>query len=130
MEDKTKKTTVATTSENAEKGGHTGNGKSVESTAAKKPSGIDDTDKYLAMEQPGISYTKDTNPTKNSDTLDYLDNQENDEWSEDGGNSRNSDAFNQDEDFLEDNLDLDEDQNQSISSDDDDFEESNERYTN
>lgn len=90
----------------------------------------DETDKYLAIEQPGISYTKDTNPTSNSDRLDYIGNEENEEWSEEGGNSRNSDAFNQDDDLLEDNLDLDEDQNQSISSDDDDFEESNERYTN
>lgn len=87
-------------------------------------------DKYLAMEQPGVTYTKDTNPTTNSDQYNYLDNNEDEEWSEEGGNSKNSDAFNQDEALLEDNIDLDEDQSQSISSDDEDFEESNERYTN
>lgn len=90
----------------------------------------DDTDKYLAMEQPGVSYTEDTNPTENSDFEDYSDSADHESWSEEGGNSKNSDAFNQDDYILEDNLDLDEDQNQSISSDDEDFEESNERYTN
>ena len=91
---------------------------------------IDDTDKYLAMEQPGIQYTDETDPTLNSDQLDYDTDNQSEEWSEDGGNSKNSDAFNQDDYILEDNIDLDEDQNQSISSDDEDFEESNERYTN
>ncbi|MFY7729065.1 MAG: hypothetical protein ACOVRN_06095 [Flavobacterium sp.] len=90
----------------------------------------DETDKYLALEQPGVSYTKDTNPTSNSDTRAYNSNDDEGTWNEEGGNSRESDAFNQDDDILEDNLDLDEDQNQSISSDDDDFEELNERYTN
>lgn len=90
---------------------------------------IDDTDKYLAMEQPGVQYTPETDPTVNSDQMNY-DSADNDgEWNEEGGNSKNSDAFNQDDYILEDNVDLDEDQNQSISSDDDDFEESNERYT-
>ena len=91
---------------------------------------IDDTDKYLALEQPGVQYTDDTNPTRNSDQADYSNPDQDEEWSEDGGNSKNSDAFNQDDYILEDNLDLDEDQNQSISTDDEDFEESNERYTN
>lgn len=91
---------------------------------------IDDTDKYLAMEQPGVQYTDETDPTHNSDQIDYSNEGQGDEWSEEGGNSKNSDAFNQDDYILEDNLDLDEDQNQSISTDDEDFEESNERYTN
>jgi len=91
---------------------------------------IDDTDKYLAMEQPGIQYTGDTDPNRNSDQLNYDSEGSDGEWSEEGGNSKNSDAFNQDDYILEDNVDLDEDQNQSISSDDEDFEESNERYTN
>lgn len=91
---------------------------------------IDDTDKYLAMEQPGVQYTDETDPTRNSDQVDYSNEGQGDEWSEEGGNSKNSDAFNQDDYILEDNVDLDEDQNQSISSDDEDFEESNERYTN
>lgn len=90
----------------------------------------DGTDKYLALEQPGVTYTEDTNPTENSDFEDYSGSDSDDTWSEEGGNSKNSDAFNQDDYILEDNIDLDEDQNQSISSDDDDFEESNERYTN
>lgn len=91
---------------------------------------IDDTDKYLAMEQPGVQYTSDTDPTLNSDHMDFSSESQKKQWNEEGGNSKNSDAFNQDDYLLEDNLDLDEDQNQSISSDDDDFEEANERYTN
>ena len=89
---------------------------------------IDDTDKYLAMEQPGVSFTHDTDPTLNSDQSDFGSESQKKQWSEEGGNSKNSDAFNQDDYILEDNLDLDEDQNQSISSDDEDFEETNERY--
>lgn len=91
---------------------------------------IDDTDKYLAMEQPGVKYTKDVDPTLNSDQVNSRTTDSSGEWNEEGGNSKNSEAFNQDDDILNDNIDLDEDQNQSISSDDDDFEESNERYTN
>ncbi|AWH85727.1 hypothetical protein HYN59_11685 [Flavobacterium album] len=91
---------------------------------------IDDTDKYLAMEQPGVQYTQDSDPTANSDHMDFSSENGDDEWSEEGGNSKNSDAFNQDDYILNDNVDLDEDQNQSISSDDEDYEESNERYTN
>lgn len=91
---------------------------------------IDDTDKYLAMEQPGVQYTHDADTLRNSDQLDYSNTGQGDEWSEEGGNGKNSDAFNQDDYILDDNVDLDEDQNQSISSDDEDFEESNERYTN
>lgn len=89
---------------------------------------IDDTDKYLAMEQPGVSFTNETDPTVNSDQIDFGSESRKKEWNEEGGNSKNSDAFNQDDYILEDNLDLDEDQNQSISSDDEDFEETNERY--
>lgn len=89
----------------------------------------EDTDKYLAMEQPGVEYTEEVDNTRNSDQLNYDTNQQSEEWSEEGGNSKNSDAFNQDDYILDDNLDLDEDENQSISSDDEDFEESNERYT-
>ena len=102
----------------------TGNDSDTETDA------IDDTDKYLAIEQPGVQYTEETDPTENSDQLDYSNPGQDDEWSEQGGNSKNSDAFNQDDYILEDNVDLDEDQNQSISTDDEDFEESNERYTN
>ncbi len=92
--------------------------------------GADDTDKYLAIEQPGVQYTDDTNPTSNSDQIDYSSEGQDGTWSEEGDNGKNSDAFNQDAYILDDNIDLDEDQNQSISSDDEDFEESNERYTN
>jgi hypothetical protein len=98
--------------------------------APESGEGIRDTDKYLAIEQPGVSYTHDTNPTINSDHSDFGSESLKQEWNEEGGNSRNSDAFNQDDYILDDNVDLDEDQNQSISSDDEDFEESNERYTN
>lgn len=89
---------------------------------------IDETDKYLAIEQPGVSYTKENDPTVNSDQIDFGSESRKNEWNEEGGNSKNSDAFNQDDYILNDNLDLDEDQNQSISSDDEDFEETNERY--
>ncbi len=78
-------------------------------------------DKYLAMEQPGISYTPDEDPMRlNSDHLEMgQQNQNSDLWDSEGGNSRNSEAFNQDEYLLRDNVDLDEDQSQSISSEDD-----------
>lgn len=95
---------------------------------APESDGTDDTDKYLAMEQPGVQYTQDTDPTLSSDQMDFNSESHKDQWSEEGGNSKYSDAFNQDDYILNDNLDLDEDQNQSISSDDDDFEETNERY--
>lgn len=88
----------------------------------------DDTDKYLAMEQPGVTYTHETNPTANSDQANLGSENAEHAWNPEGGNSKNSDAFNQDDYLLEDNVDLDEDQNQSISSDDEDFEETNERY--
>lgn len=87
-----------------------------------------DTNKYLAMEQPGVQYTQETDPTLNSDQLNFASESQKDKWNEEGGNSKYSDAFNQDDYLLNDNVDLDEDQNQSISSDDEDFEEANERY--
>lgn len=90
----------------------------------------DDTDKYLAIEQPGVQFTQENDPTVNSDQMDFGTESKKREWNDEGGNSKNSEAFNQDDYILDDNVDLDEDQNQSISSDDDDFEESNERYTN
>lgn len=76
-----------------------------------------ETDKYLAMEQPGVTYTPDTNPTNYSD---YSENGEGKmgKFNPNGENSRNADAFSQDDYILNDNIDLDEDQNQSISSDD------------
>ena len=86
--------------------------------------------KYLAMEQPGVSYTKDHNPISNSDRVNPDENNRSDSWNDMGGNSEYADAFNQDDYILNDNVDLDEDQNKSVSSDDEDFEESNERYTN
>ena len=85
----------------------------------------DDTDKYLAMEQPGVQYTKDNDFSLESDKGGRTNSNM---FDENGGNSRNSDAFGQDDYLLEDNLDLDEDQNQSISTDDEDFEELNENY--
>lgn len=88
--------------------------------------GIDNTDKYLAMEQPDVQYTSETDPSNLSDELGTR-NSEN-KWNSEGGNSKYSEAFNQDDYILNDNIDLDEDQNQSVSSNDDDFEETNERY--
>lgn len=93
----------------------------------KKEPHKENKNKYLEMEQPSVSYTKDTNPTANSDNLNNgIKNSE--KWTSEGTLSENADAFNQDDYLLEDNIDLDEDQNQSISTDDDDFEETNERY--
>ncbi|RWX00377.1 hypothetical protein [Flavobacterium cerinum] len=106
------------------------NKKSNFNTKSERDKDIEDTDKYLAMEQPGVKYTKEVDPTVNSDQVNSRTTDSSGEWNEEGGNSKNSEAFNQDDDILNDNIDLDEDQNQSISSDDDDFEESNERYTN
>ena len=76
-----------------------------------------ETDKYLAMEQAGVTYTPDSNPTNYTD---YAENGEEtmDTFDPTGDNSRNSDAFGQDDYILNDNLDLDEENHQSISSDD------------
>jgi uncharacterized protein YdaT len=75
-----------------------------------------ETEKYLGMEQHGVSFTQESHPTMNSDYLE-TDNMEHERWRT-SGNSRNADAFSQDDYILRDNLDLDEDQNASISSDD------------
>lgn len=95
---------------------------------AKNINVADDNDKYLAMEQPGVSFTQDTDPTTNSDHANFTHEDRKRQWNDNGGNSKYSDAFNQDDYMLDDNLDLDEDQNKSLSSDDEDFEETNERY--
>jgi len=108
--------------------GHFSNHNHVHPEHKKDNSDIDDTDKYLAMEQPGVKFTNESDPTRNSDQADFGEDKQEGEWSDEGGNSRNSDAFNQDDYLLDDNVDLDEDEGKSISSDDDDFEESNERY--
>lgn len=78
-----------------------------------------DTEKYLELEQPGVSYTKEGHPTMNSDYFE-TDDQTSEKFKSGGNNSRNSDAFSQDDYILNDNIDLDEDQNQSISSEDND----------
>ena len=128
MEDKIKKSTEEDLVNNYASDGSLIN--PLDSAAEDTDETIDN-DKYLAMEQPGVTFTHDTNPTLSSDTRPYKGNKDPDEtWNDVGGNSRNSDAFNQDDYLLDDNVDLDEDQNQSLSSDDEDFEESNERYTN
>ncbi|RZJ63628.1 MAG: hypothetical protein EOO45_20745, partial [Flavobacterium sp.] len=57
----------------------------------------EETDKYLAMEQTGVQYTHETDPTMNSDHLDFNEQSNEDEWNSEGGNSKNSDAFNQDD---------------------------------
>lgn len=77
-------------------------------------------DKYLALEQKGVTYTKDHNPVQNSDQIEFSnDETRSDKWKPNDRNSRNAEAFNQDDYLLNDNIDLDEDQSQSISSDDD-----------
>ncbi len=76
-------------------------------------------DKYLANEQPGVTYTSEADPLLlNSDKIEDGTDGNTGTWDSDARNSRNADAFNQDENVLDDNIDLDEDQSQSISSDD------------
>ena len=78
-------------------------------------------DKYLSLEQPGVQFTPDSDPTAtNPDNLEYRQHgQESDIFDSNNRNSRNAEAFSQDEYILRDNIDLDEDQSQSISSDED-----------
>ena len=75
-------------------------------------------DKYLGMEQPGVKYTDEGHHLSNSDH--YVDGREPDKWKAHAKNTRNADAFSQDDYILEDNIDLDEDQNTSISNEDGD----------
>ncbi|MBD3583349.1 hypothetical protein [Flavobacterium selenitireducens] len=76
-------------------------------------------DKYLAMEQKGVSFTPDADPMAlNPDNIEFRQHgQLSDEFDLNNRNSRNAEAFSQDEYILRDNIDLDEDQSQSISSD-------------
>ena len=76
-------------------------------------------DKYLAMDQPGVSYTPDKDHVSNSDFLELDNEEDSGKWKANSQNSRNADAFSQDDYILQDNIDLDEDQSQSISSEDD-----------
>jgi len=76
-------------------------------------------DKYLALEQPGVSYTPDKDHVSNSDFLEVGNEEDSGKWKAGDTNSRNADAFSQDDYILQDNIDLDEDQSQSISSEDD-----------
>lgn len=75
-------------------------------------------DKYLAMEQQGPTYTDQGHPTSNSDH--FIDGREPDKWKSNMKNTRNADAFSQDDYILDDNIDLDEDQNISLSNEDGD----------
>ena len=78
-------------------------------------------DKYLALEQEGVQYTPDTDKALlNSDNMEYRQHgQTSDEYDVNNRNSRNAEAFVQDEYILRDNIDLDEDQPRSISSEED-----------
>lgn len=76
-----------------------------------------DTTKYLGMEQHGVTFTDEGHPTMNSDHLE-TGNEEHEKFRPLGKNSRNADAFVQDDYILNDNIDLDEDQNISLSSED------------
>lgn len=100
--------------ENISKAGHTEENSDDDKDYASE-------DKYLALEQPGVSFTEDADPLANNpDNLEYRQHgQGSDVWDNNNRNSRNAEAFNQDELILRDNIDLDEDQSTSISSDDD-----------
>ncbi len=76
-------------------------------------------DKYLAIEQPGVTFTDAGHPESNSDFYDASNNEDSGNYKIKGGNSLNADAFNQDDAILRDNIDLDEDQSQSVSSEED-----------
>ena len=76
------------------------------------------TEKYLELEQPGVTYSDEGNPVSNSDQFENENEQLEPGIYENNHGSRNSEAFNQDEYILNTNLDLDEDQNTSVSNDD------------
>ncbi len=76
------------------------------------------TEKYLELEQPGVTYSDEGNPVSNSDQFENENEQLEPGTYKNNNDSRNSDAFNQDEYILNTNIDLDEDQNTSISNDD------------
>lgn len=66
-------------------------------------------DKYLALEQEGVRYTGDADPMANNPDHLTLDDQP----------GRNAQAFDQDEEVMRTNVDLDEHQSRSISSEED-----------
>ena len=76
------------------------------------------TEKYLDLEQAGVTYSDSGNPVSNSDQFENENEQLEPGTYADNNGSRNSSAFNQDEYILNTNIDLDEDQNTSISNDD------------
>lgn len=73
-------------------------------------------EKYLELEQPGVTYTKDSSVFRNSDHIEPNTEGNTELFEADENNSRNAEAFGQDEEFLSTNIDLDEDQSESISS--------------
>ena len=75
-------------------------------------------DKYLALEQKGVRYTGQGHPESNSDYFEISNEEGSEKFRVAGKNSHNAEAFSQDDYILKDNLDLDEDQNHSISADD------------
>ncbi|SCY84159.1 hypothetical protein [Flavobacterium caeni] len=77
-------------------------------------------DKYLALEQKGVRYTGEGHPESNSDYFEWSNEEGSEKYRLAGRNSRNAEAFNQDDYILKDNLGLDQDQNLSVSSDTDD----------
>lgn len=91
-------------------------GQQPEQKAAQQPESdaADDSpyaseDKYLALEQEGVRYTGDADPMANNpDHLTFRDEP-----------SRNAQAFDQDEAVMRTNVDLDEHQSRSISSEED-----------
>ncbi len=84
-------------------------------------------DKYLALEQKGVKYTDEGHPESFSDHFEISNEEHSEKFRTAGPNSRNADAFSQDDYILRDNVDLDEDQHISISADDQDVEDLNTR---
>ncbi len=74
-------------------------------------------DKYLALEQSGVSYTKTPEDLTLSDTREFGNETETQRFHTNGENSRNADAFSQDDFLLRYNLEGDDHQGTSISSD-------------
>ncbi len=74
-------------------------------------------DKYLALEQSGVSYTKTPEDLTLSDALEFGNETETQRFHTHSENSRNADAFSQDDFLLRDNLEGDDHQGNSISSD-------------
>jgi len=106
---------------------HTDDAENFDSQGYADDTKFTSSDKYLALEQPGVSYTDQGHPESNSDYFEVSNEEGSEKFRVAGTNSHNGAAFGQDDYILKDNIDLDEDQNQSISADDEDVEDLNTR---